>query len=51
MRIDEIKAASAAEKRVKALKANAEREKRRAQDARRQADISAERLANQVSRR
>ena len=50
MRIDEIKAASAAERRVKALRANAEREGERAKQLKARADVSAEQLEMQRSR-
>ena len=50
MRLDEIKAASAAEQRVKRLKANAKSAKDRAKQLKVQADMSAERLGMQTSR-
>ena len=50
MRLDEIKAASAAEQRVKWMKANAKAAKDRAKQLKTQADISAERLDVQQSR-
>lgn len=50
MRLEEIKAASAAEKRVRRLKANAKSAKDRAKQMQAQADASAERLDMQKSR-
>jgi hypothetical protein len=50
MRLDEIKAASAAEQRVKGLKANAKAAKDRAKQLKVQADVGAERLDMQKSR-
>lgn len=50
MRLDEIKAASAAEQRVKRMKANAKSAKDRAKQLKVQADMSAERLEMQKGR-
>jgi hypothetical protein len=50
MRLEEIKAASAAEQRVKRQKANAKAAKDRAKQMQAQADASAERLEMQQSR-
>jgi hypothetical protein len=50
MRLEEIKAASAAEQRVKRMKANAKSAKDRAKQLRVQADMSAERLDMQKGR-
>ena len=50
MRLDEIKAASAAEQRVKRMKAGAKAAKDRARQMQAQADASAERLDMQQSR-
>jgi hypothetical protein len=50
MRLDEIKAASAAEQRVKRMKANAKAAKDRAKQLKVQADAGAERLDMQKSR-
>jgi hypothetical protein len=50
MRLEEIKAASAAEQRVKRMKANAKAAKDRAKQLKAQADASAERLDIQKSR-
>jgi len=50
MRLEEIKAASAAEQRVKRMKANASAAKDRAKLLKVQADTSAERLDMQKSR-
>ena len=51
MRLEEIKAASAAEQRVKRMKANAKAAKDRAKQLKVQADMSAERLDMQKGRR
>jgi hypothetical protein len=50
MRLDEIDGSSAAEQRVKRLKANAKAAKDRAKQLKAQADASAERLDMQKSR-
>ena len=50
MRLDEIKAASAAEQRAKRMKANAKAAKGRAKQLKAQADAGAERLDMQKSR-
>ena len=50
MRIDEIKAASAAEQRLKRMKADAKAAKDRAKQLKAQADASAERLDMQKAR-
>lgn len=50
MRLEEIKAASAAEQRVKRMKANAKTAEDRAKQLKVQADMSAERLDMQKSR-
>ncbi len=50
MRLDEIKAASAAEQRVKRMKANAKAAKDRAKQLKTQADAGAARLDVQKSR-
>ncbi len=50
MRLEEIKAASAAEQRVQRMKANAKSAKDRAKQLKVQADISAERLDMQKGR-
>lgn len=50
MRIDEIQPGSAAERRVKALTANAKAAKERAKQLKTQADISADQLEMQRSR-
>ena len=50
MRLEEIKAASAAEQRVKRMKANAKSAKERAKQLKVQADMSAERLDMQKGR-
>jgi uncharacterized membrane protein (DUF106 family) len=50
MRLDEIKAASAAEQRVKRMKANAKSAKDRAKQLKAQADAGVERLDMQKSR-
>ena len=50
MRLEEIKAASAAEQRVKRMKANAKAAKERARQLKVQADADAERLEMQQSR-
>jgi hypothetical protein len=50
MRLEEIKAASAAEQRVKRMKANAKAAKDRAKQLKVQADMSAERLDMQDGR-
>ncbi|HEY8101199.1 MAG TPA: hypothetical protein VIF82_10635 [Burkholderiaceae bacterium] len=51
MRLHEIEQVSAEAKRLKALKANADREKKRAKDVKAQADLSAELLKAQKARR
>lgn len=51
MRLEEIQAGTAAEQRVKRLKANAKAAKDRAKQLKVQADTSAERLDIQTSRR
>ena len=50
MRLEEIEAASAAEQRVKRMKANAMTAKDRAKQLKAQADVGAERLDMQKSR-
>ena len=50
MKLEEIKAASAAEARVKRMKANAKAAKGRAKQLKAQADIGAQRLEMQQSR-
>lgn len=50
MRLDEIKAANAAEQRVKRMKANAKTAKDRAKQLKVQADMGAERLDMQKGR-
>ncbi|MBK6862482.1 MAG: hypothetical protein IPG91_02410 [Ideonella sp.] len=50
MRLDEIRAANAAEQRVKRMKANAKAAKDRAKQMKAQADAGAERLDMQKSR-